>query len=199
MTKTIHLIYIPGLGDDDPKGQRWAVAHWQKYGVEAELFQMNWADKTTWQTKFSRLLKRIDELDKQGKDIALVGASAGAGAAINAYAARKDKVVGCVLIAGKVMRPEAIGQGYRSKNPSFVESAYAVPTSLAKLAASDRQRILSRYALADETVYKPDSRVPGARNKMVFSIGHAITIGSQIIFGARSFIRFLKKLQETDK
>ena len=199
MSKTLHLIYIPGLGDSDPNGHRKAVGWWAKYGVEAELFRMNWADKESWAQKFARLLARIDELTKEGKAVGLVGASAGAGAVVNAFAARKDKIIGCVLIAGKVNRPKAIGQGYRQKNPSFVESAYAVPAALESLTPADRRRILSRYALADETVYKPDSRIQGARNRIVPSIGHAVTIGTQITLGAPSFIHWFKKLQATDK
>ena len=60
------------------------MRRWPKYGVEAELFQMNWGDKEPWAPKFERLLLRIDELLSAGKDVALVGASAGASAAINA-------------------------------------------------------------------------------------------------------------------
>jgi len=197
--KPIHLIYIPGLGDDNPKGQRWAIARWQKHGVEAELFQMKWADKEPWKPKFDRLLKRIDELAKHGTAVGLVGASAGGSAVINAYAARKDKILGCVLIAGKVNRPEAIGIGYRQKDPAFVESAYGCSKALATLNDNYRSKILSRYALADETVYKPDSRIPGAHNRIVPTVGHAITIGTQITLGVPSFVRFFKKLQSTDR
>ncbi|PIZ62904.1 hypothetical protein COY17_01630 [Candidatus Saccharibacteria bacterium CG_4_10_14_0_2_um_filter_52_9] len=191
--KKLHLIYIPGLGDDDPGGQHWAVNTWHWWGVESELFQMKWADDVKWEVKFGRLLARIDELIKDDRTVGLVGASAGGSAVINAFAARKDRVVGVVLIAGKVNRPEAIGARYRQNNPSFIESAYAAPLALKTLNAKDRRRILSRYALADETVYKPDSRIPGARNRLSPTIGHAPTIGLQLIIGAPSFIRWLKR------
>lgn len=195
MTKLLHLIYITGLGDASPNSQRWAVSTWRKWGVTSELFQVNWADGEAWQPKFDRLLDLIDSLVADGKAVGLVGASAGAGAAINAFAARKDKIVGVVCISGKVNRPEVIGQGYRKKNPAFVTSAYQVEQSLAVLDVSDRRRILSRYALLDETVYKPDSRIAGARNRIVPTVGHFFTIATQLIFGAPSFIRFLKRQQ----
>lgn len=195
MKKRLHIIYIPGLGDHRPTGQARAVKTWRGWGVDAEMFQMNWADDVEWRVKFERLLARIDELLAQDKDVALVGASAGASAAINAFAERKNKIVGAVLIAGKVNRPEKIGNHYHKKNPSFIKSAYAAPTSLKELRSDDRKRILSRYAFADETVYKPDSRIEGARNRIVPTIGHAPTIAIQLIFGAPSFIRFLKRKQ----
>lgn len=192
---TLHLIYIPGLGDNgDIKGQRWAVARWPRHGVEAEVFQMRWADQEPWEFKFKRLLKRIDELNKEGKRVALVGASAGASAVINTFAARQDKIVGCVLIAGKVNRPRAIGPAYRRDNPAFVTSAYDCEKALASLNTDERKRILSRYALIDETVYKPDSRIPSARNRLSPTVTHFGTIAFQITLGAPSFIRWLKRL-----
>ncbi len=193
MTKPLYLIYVPGLGDQNPKGQRQLISLWRYWGVEAELFQMNWADQEPWPPKLGRLLKRIDDLLASNRNVGLIGASAGAGAVINAYAARKDKVVGCVLIAGKVNRPNTIGSSYRHKNPSFVSSAQDSVLALQSLNADHRQRILSRYALADETVYKPDSRISGAKNQMVPSIGHFFTIATQLTLGAPSFIRFLKR------
>jgi hypothetical protein len=193
--RALHLIYIPGLGDTgDIKGQRWAVARWSRHDVEAEVFQMHWADKEAWESKFTCLLNRIDELHEQGKAVALAGASAGAGAVINAFAARQDKIVGCVLIAGKVNRPQAIGQRYRNENPSFITSAYDCEKALKTLGANARKRILSRYALIDETVYKPDSCIPGARNRLSPTISHVGTIAFQITLGAPSFIRWLKRL-----
>jgi len=196
MDQQLYLIYIPGLGDSRVTGQRKAVATWRWWGVEAELFQMNWADKEAWTTKFARLLKRIDTLTAQGKRVGLVGASAGASAVINAYATRRDHIAGCVLIAGKVNRPEAIGRRYQQQNPAFVTAAHDCQTALDSLTFGDRKRILSRYALADETVYKPDSRIAGAQNRLVPTIGHAFTIATQLVFGAPSFIRFVKRLEQ---
>jgi pimeloyl-ACP methyl ester carboxylesterase len=192
--KKLHLIFVPGLGDHMPTVQRWAVRTWSWYGVETELFRMNWADNVTWETKFQHLLQRIDRLSKQGKQVGLVGASAGAAAVINAYAARPDTVSGVICIAGKINHPETIGERYRRQNPSFIACAEATPAALASLGRSERRRIQCRYALFDETVRTVDSIIPGAHNRRVFSFGHALTIGSQLTFGPPSFIRFLKKL-----
>ena len=189
----LHLIYIPGLGDRNPKGQRWAVKTWSIWGVEAELFHGNWGDGQPWEPKFERLLKRIDELASQGTQVALIGASAGAGAVINAYAARKDKVVGCVLICGKVNNPSGIGPRYSTGNPAFMTSANAVPKALAQLNEADRSRIMSIFSIADPIVPKRDSRIPGAHNRYTLIIGHSPTIATQITLGAPGFIWFLKR------
>lgn len=193
MTNKLRAIYITGLGDSDPGAQIKAVGWWRRWGVEPELWQMNWANDETWEAKFAKLLARVDEIAASGQPIGLVAASAGATAAISAFGARKDKIAGVVLIAGKANRPEAIGSGFQSKNPAFLPAAKASHAALKTLDASDRQRILSRYALADELVYKPDSKIPGAHNRLVPSVGHIITIATQITLGAPSFLRFLKR------
>ena len=187
-----YLIYIPGLGDDKVVGQRKAISTWRLWGVQAELFQMNWADKEPWEQKFKRLIARIDTLAVNGSQIGLVGASAGASAVINAFAMRKNSVTGCVIIAGKVNRPETIGRSYVRENPAFVTSALDCQKAFDSLDSDDRKRILSHYALLDETVYRLDSHIPEAHNQMVPSIGHVFTIASQIIFGVPSFINFIK-------
>ena len=191
----LHVIYIPGIGDDS-LGQGKIVRTWRWWRVESELFSMHWSDKQPWDTKFKELLERIDALANEGKLVGLVGASAGASAVINAFAERPT-VVGVVCIAGMIDQPDTIVRHFRQNNPSFVESAYRCQEALRKLSASRRQQILSRYALIDEVIRKEYSQISGARNRRSPSIGHFLTITTQITFGAPSFLRFLKKQADT--
>jgi pimeloyl-ACP methyl ester carboxylesterase len=194
----LYIIYIPGIGDARPSSyQAKAVRTWSWWGVEAEIFELNWADDVPWQTKFQSLLNRIDELGSAGRKVSLVGVSAGASAAINAYAER-PAIHGVVLIAGKVNRPAAIGRRYRQNEPSFVTSAEHAPDSLGKLSPADRRRILSRFAVLDGVVTRKDSTIPDARNRISPTIGHVLTIAVQITLGAPSFIRFLERLPVKD-
>lgn len=193
MSKHLHLLYVTGLGDSNVTNRQKAINTWKLWGVTSEIVQMNWRTGD-WETKYQKLLKQIDNAVAKGCKVALVGESAGAGAAINAYAARKDVVTGVVLLAGKVNRPQAIGGSYRKSNSAFVDSAQAAVPSLKSLNNDDRKRILSRFAVADPIVTASDSRIPGAKNQVVPTAGHIFTIATQIIFGAPSFIRFLKKL-----
>jgi hypothetical protein len=62
-----------------------------------------------------------------------------------------------------------------------------------------RKRILSLYGWIDELVYKPDSQIEGAKNRMVPTIGHVVTIGFQLALGAPGFIRFIKQQHTTRK
>ena len=189
----LHVIYIPGIGDANPTSQIWAVSKWKYWGVDSELLQMNWHDNEPWPKKLDKITARIDRLKSESKLVALVGASAGASAAINAYAARKDDVIGLVTIAGKINNPQSIGPRYRQNNPAFVESAYQCEQSLKKLNEADLKKVLCRYAVFDEVIARQDSVIQGAKNQMIPTLGHAITIAIQITLGAPSFIRFLKK------
>jgi len=195
MTQPLHVIYIPGLGDSRAVGQEMVVRTWNWWGVDAELLRMNWSDDESWESKLQRLLSRIDELTDAGKRVALVGSSAGAAAVITAFTARKSQIAGCVIIAGKVNRPENISEKYRRNNPAFVAAAEACKQALQGLDMQDRKRILSRYALFDEVINKQDSQIEGARNQTVLSVGHGPTIGIQIILGSSSFLTFLRGLK----
>jgi pimeloyl-ACP methyl ester carboxylesterase len=193
MIKRLKVIYVPGIGDAGGRFQPWAVSTWRHWGVDADLYPMHWADDVPWEDKLLKLLRHIDTLAKT-RQVALVGASAGAAAVIQAYAARPDLLVGAVTICGKINHPETIGPRYRSRNPSFVTAAYQTGAALSGLDEAHRARILCRYALFDEVIRnKDDSRIAGARNRLSPTFFHALTIGFQITLGAPSFISFLKK------
>jgi hypothetical protein len=191
---TIHdVIFIPGLGDANPRAQRRLVSTWRLWGVRPQLFHINWGDGEAFSPKLERLLALIDKCLEKGHTVSLVSASAGAGAAINAFASRKDKISGVVCIAGKINNPETIGPRYSTGNPAFVESARQVQFSLDKLDFdTDRPRIQSRYAIFDPVVPREDSEVAGGKNRTVPSFGHSVTIATQLLFGAPCFLRFLK-------
>ncbi len=192
--KKLRVLYVPGLGDSRLGAQQLTLFLWRLWDVRAEIVPMHWDTTEAWEAKLERLLTAIDTLEAQGYTVGLVGVSAGASAVINAYALRKAHLVGCVLVAGKVNRPEAIGTHYRQHNPALVTSVEMCVQSLAQLDGADRQRILSRYAVRDLVVAQADSIIPGACNRQAWTIGHAVTIGFQLVFGAPGFLRFLKRM-----
>jgi acetyl esterase/lipase len=189
------IIYVPGLGDKKLRGQRLLISTWRFLGVRPIMVPMNWSDGDSFAPKLERLLDKIDDLQGNGHRISLVGASAGAGAVINAFAARKDVIDGVVIICGKVNTPEAIGHRYSGPNPAFLESAFMVQKSLDQLDFdTDRKRIQSRYAFIDPAIPMGDSKVTGGINRMMPTIGHGFTIATQLLFGAPSFLFWLKNL-----
>jgi pimeloyl-ACP methyl ester carboxylesterase len=164
------------------------------------MHEMPWMDSATFAPKLEQLLRLIDRLHEQGCAVSLVGASAGAGAVLNAFAARKDKVGGVVCLAGKINNPDTIGNAYRRRSPSFLESALEVQFSLDKLDVdTDRKRIMSRYAIFDGIVPRQDSILIGGINKAVPSLGHGVTIISQLLLGAPFYMGWLKTLAKQNR
>lgn len=186
------VIYIPGLGDHRSAGQRAAISTWRLWGVRPYFFQMNWNDDRSFEPKLEALLADIDRFAKKGK-VSIVSASAGASAALNAYALRPDKITGVACIAGKINNPQAIGGSYKVRNPSFYESAQRTTGSIGRLTTGEKRRVLTIRAMFDEVIPARDSQLEGARNRMTWTSGHAITIATQLVFGAPFFIRFLKQ------
>lgn len=196
--KPLHIIFIPGLGDKPTaqsfRLQQRAVKAWRSYGVSTELVAMQWGDPDeTWQQKLDRLALAIDVAAGSGKAVGLVGASAGALAAITAYEEHTHQVVGVVTIAGKINRPEAVGDRYKQANPALMAAIASCQLALSKLEPEQRSRIMSRRGLYDELVRKSDNYVPGARNRVVLGLSHAGTIAAQLTVGAPSIVRFLKR------
>ncbi len=189
---THHVIYVPGLGDHRTKAQLLAPKYWQVFGVTGHCYVMHWRDKEAFAPKLERLLKMIDQLAANGDKVSLVGTSAGASAVLVAFAARLDKVSGVVCICGKINHPETIHPGRFVQNPAFKESLAKLQEVLPKLDGTARSRIMSIHPLADESVPPADTIIQGAHEKLVPTVGHAISIGVTLIFAAFSMMRFLK-------
>ncbi len=191
----LQVVYIPGLGDKRITFQRLAVRLWRIWGVSPYVFHMKWYDMNSYAGKYKGLLATIDRLSEKGP-VALVGASAGAGPAVSAYTERADKIVAIICIAGKINGPQAIAEPLKRRSPAFWESAQRVPASLEAFTPPMRARVVSVRSVADSVVPARDSIIPGANNRVVRTRGHALTIAWQLVFGARSFLRFAKQQKQ---
>src|ERR1019366_397352 len=119
MRKLQHVIYIPGLGDNKAQGQKLVVKWWFIYGVSGRCHQMKWSDGEPFEPKLKRLIAEIDELNSKGYAVSLIGSSAGASAALNAFAERKNVLGGVAIICGKVQNIDTVRPEYFKRNPAF--------------------------------------------------------------------------------
>ncbi|MGB4758440.1 MAG: hypothetical protein WBP26_00085 [Candidatus Saccharimonadales bacterium] len=172
-----YVIYIPGLGDHNTKGQEFLLKSWKLWGVQPVLVPMRWADKQAFAPKLKQLIAKIDELRAGSTNkVSLVAASAGASAAIAAFAARRDTVHKVVLICGEVKVGVHIKQSYRTENPAFTESVQLLGLNLEKLSKTDRSRMRSYHPLFDETVPVADTKIEGVASKRMLVVGHPFGI-----------------------
>ena len=189
-----HVIYVPGLGDHKTQGQRFVPRFWEIFGVKkGHYIPMHWNDKRPFVPKLQRLLDKVDELSADGSHVSLVGTSAGASVVLVALAQRPNKVTGVVCICGKVNHPETVGHDRYAENPAFEESMSMLQEALPEIRAKYANRILSIHPLYDGTVPVRDTIIPGAREKTVWFVGHAVSIFMMLVFGSGMILRFLKK------
>jgi pimeloyl-ACP methyl ester carboxylesterase len=188
----LQVIYVPGLGDKKVGKQRRAFDLWKIYGVSPSLFHMDWSDGEPFEPKFERLLAEIDQAAKNGS-VALVGASAGGAVVVEAYAERQETIKAVACICGKIARPEYVNPRLYEINPAFYGCMQALPAAHDKLDRADRARILSSFAIADEAVHRPDSRLPGSARQLMPSVGHLLSIAYGLTLGSWRIARFLKR------
>lgn len=157
---------------------------------------MLWMDGEGFQPKLERLLAKVDSLTAEGRTVSLISASAGASAALNAYANRQDVVHGLVSICGKLRGYDSVSPVVYGRNPAFQQSMEMLPESERLLGMPARGRILSMHALADESVPIADSRLPGSVPRAIPLVGHVPSIAYGLTIGSFGAIRFLKDLKQ---
>lgn len=193
----VTAIYIPGLGDKRKVSvwlQRLVLRGWRVFGLRTELFMVGWSSEVgLFDDRLNALLERIDELNKAGDKVALVGASAGASTAVTALAKRKDSVLAVVSICGQLRGITKVPEAALSVNPRFAASLQAMEKSLKTLSTAERQRILTLRPCVDAIVQPDEARLDGAVNEQMPIVGHLAGIGFAIVAKGRLIARFAKE------
>lgn len=169
------IIYVPGLGDTRDFWQRAALGCWRIFNVKTQFVPMKWYEGGTYETKLQRVLDAIDGAKTQGYTISLVGTSAGASMVLNAAAKRKGVVYRIVTISGANDPFAEISSVTVRKSPSFETSLRTLAISYETL---DRSTIDTVRGLNDKIVASRHTLIAGARNHIVPSFGHLLTIAA---------------------
>jgi hypothetical protein len=153
---------------------------------------LGWSKKENFGTKLLRVVKKIESLQNKGYLVSLVGISAGAGAALNAYSINNE-VERVICISGKINHPASVRSEIYNKNPDFKKSMHRIKDSIGILGSKNLlKNIMSIHPTEDSTVPIEDTIIDGAIEKIFYGRGHAsgifyaITIGAPLIAG---FIR----------
>lgn len=189
----LHVIYIPGIGDNLWHVQGAAVSLWRFHGVKAEFHEFPWLGEEPFGPKFERLLNLIDRLEAEGHNVSLVGASAGASAVLNAYAARRNKIKSVALVCPKIKHPETVARKTYTKNPAFEESMERLQDNLPGLNAVDKAKMRIYYSPVDRTVPFADSSLEGVEEQRLPRLKHSYAIVYAITLGAPGLLRHLKQ------
>lgn len=190
------VIIIPGLGDR-VAATSWATKRWNNYGLEPIVHPIFWHDGEIFQAKLEKLLKIVDEQAINGGKVSLIGCSAGASAALNAFCERKKQINKVISICGRLKVGNQ--KGFRSlqarvkSSPAFKQSVILFNNRQGLLSHDDRKRIMTVTAkFGDELVPADTSVLDGAYNITIPTIEHSLSIyGALTIFSGRlvSFFR----------
>lgn len=167
-----HIIYIPGLGDKYDNVRKKALKWWPRFhGVSAELVPMNWSIESELAPKIQRLESAIRRAAVDGKQVVLVGESAGAAVALLSDTTEVKKVITICGVANGAIQ---IGEGYAKR-------AAALRPAVDELRKREKSNSLHKNihsfrASFDEVVYKKHSVAKGATEHVLWSPGHMITI-----------------------
>lgn len=192
MKRQHHVIFVPGLGDDI-WGQGLYVRFWRLRGIRGHIHEIPWKGHGAWESKFQRLLDEIDTYAKQGHQVSLLGASAGASAVIHAFAQRQDKITAVAYICAKINGPETVSEKAYATNPAFKTALYSLEDALKKLSNDDRARMHSFYSPGDNYVPYEATTVKGVAEDKIVPLPHGAAIIFSLIFPGK-ILAPLKKL-----
>lgn len=184
-----HLIFIPGAGDHT----FWLTKILPLYkGVTTEIHVFGWqTDTPSLIEKQQALLDKIDARFAEGKQISLVGTSAGARAAINALAVRRDKIHKVVSVCGRIRTGPYLNRltPFEQKHIS-VRALKECEQNLSTLTDQDRVKILTIRPLYDDVVPVDTVPIPGATNIVIPSILHSLSIAVALAWYRRRIGEF---------
>ena len=180
------VILIPGLGKNhNERTFLWLRQLWRLYGVRLHVCEVSWEDGEAFAPKFDRLKTLAEHLDNL---VGVVGASAGASAAVNLLAS--ELTPGVVTVCGLLEVDFLNKPAMMRRSPAFLE-ALTNCTGLLKTRPELASKMLTIRPLADGTVDPYVATTPGARDVIVKTRGHALSIAYILTFKVGLIKRFL--------
>jgi len=175
-----NAIIIPGLGDHAGI-TAWTTKRWLSHGLNPIIYPMSWNDGEEFKPKLEGLLEKIDEYASTGEKLSLIGCSAGASAALNAFCERKDRINKVISICGRLRTGSQTGfRSLKSRarsSPAFKQSVELFESRQPLLSAQDKKKIITVSAkFGDELVPANTSAIEGCCNIDIPIMEHTIAI-----------------------
>lgn len=197
MTSIHHVIIIPGLGNGVTQ-HIWATASWKQYGIVPHIFDARWKrEENGFSEKQERALKLVDSLVKTNSQISIVGNSAGSSFALTIFGERKNSISKVIINCGRVRDgdwPWFTFKQATAQSPSFKESVLKAQELEKSFTNEDRKKILTLRPLFDEVVPPSTVSIYGAKNVVVPSLEHSLSIALNMTLFKKQIIEFI--LQE---
>lgn len=169
------VLYIPGLGDRSLRNRRKIFYFWRYRNVSIDFAPMNWSVSESLIIKLDRISVQISELLSTGKAVSLIGESAGASAAMQLLR-RHPELNAVILLCGKTQHPNRVSPRLLRSNPALKDSLDASDVICNSLSQDEKSKILNVHPIMDPVVPVSETKIPGVRNKLLPTSGHALSI-----------------------
>lgn len=194
MTEQVHVIIIPGLGNEIQK-HIWVSDRWRKSGIIPHVLDARWkVEENGFNKKLNDALKLVDSLLKTGKKVSVLGNSAGSSLSINMLGERRGKIHRVVINCGRVRTgdwPWFTFDQATASSPSFKESVLMSERVISELSVTERKKILTLRPLFDEIVPPFTVPIEGATNEVTPSVEHVVTIALNMTLLSGRIINFI--------
>jgi predicted esterase len=187
-----NVIYITGFGDHRPYAHDKLIKLWKLWGLKPHYCPVGWDLKVAYEDMVSKVEKMADSLAAKGESLSIVGVSAGASLAMNIYADQPEKFNKAIFISGKLLYPETVQETYFEAHPAFRQSVYDADANFKKMSDKDKIKMMTMYAIADNTVPVRASKLGGVKHKRVLTVGHLPAIYISITLYSRAIAKFIK-------
>jgi len=193
--KSTTFILIPGLNDRKSffnTFYAFICRHWRRAGMQSVFVSVGWEDGTSFEAKVKKIEKYLDAEVEQGREVVLVGVSAGASLAMVLFGRHPHKIAGVVTVVGLLAL--AKGVGVESVNQAWYQSAQACEQVVARLTPDEKKRIFILYAFKDSVIDPKRQQLAGVKKRRVPAVGHLLSIGIGLFNYRRVIKRFAQRL-----
>lgn len=172
---SIHIVYVPGLGDSYDRLRRHALNRWKHPRCEVSFVPMNWQSRDeTYEEKIKRLRTIIAA--SRAKKTVLIGESAGGSVVTAEFLSRDTDIDKAITICGKNVRADRVSPSIYVNNPAFRMAMQYADVAVGSSSTIEKGMFIAYQAWLDTVVFKVDMAVPGAVYRRLPSIGHFISI-----------------------
>jgi hypothetical protein len=180
----------------------WLIIHlfWRK--VHWEIYRFGWRGLASqWAARNNALQEHVNSLIKLGFPVSLIGLSAGASAAVNAFIGC-EQVSNVVVVCGRLFKCEGVYPtlSWASRNyPIFGESVIGCGAVVNRLVLNNTgmlARVLTIRPWWDEKVPVSTVLIQGATNMVMPTIGHGFSIRWAMLFYRKAILRFIYGAKE---
>lgn len=191
MKQPIHILYLSGFGMDHDSLRLRMLKLWRFRNVTIELVPMRWESNETFEQKLARIDQAIDRA--AGKQIVIIGESAGGSMAVHMYARRSDDLYKVMGLCGKASQPETVEERYYARSPTFRVSMERLNESIGQLSEDQRKRFVSIHPLYDPTVPVSETLLPGCKRIRLWTVGHLFAITVALTIFSPLLVRAVRK------